>query len=179
MVQISAPFMPVLMNQLRPVLPAIAEGLRSGPSKALKEAVKSGHIRALKNDIAPAAKVERYSKLRYAVIEMKAIRLILGDSVLVFRVDSPRLHKSFLEKDDTLRGVYLPLGPDKLLVGSTDGSHPDSADLRNVIAECCLEYFIADEDSPSNQLLQGAIGKNAALITTTELEGIFTDLITE
>ncbi len=179
LLQLAAPFLPVAIEQLGAQLPALAEALRPVAAQAVKEASKSGQIRALKTGVSPVAKVHRYKELAYMVLETADTRLILGDSVLVFHIDSAKPYKTFLEGDDTLHAVYLPLGPSRLLVGSSYGPRPAPAGLREAIARCSLEHFIAAEDSEANRQLQEQIGEDAALISTAELEDIVSDIMIE
>jgi len=171
--------MPVLMQSyVGPMLPQLAKVLRERMPQVLKDAAKSGHIKGLKRAIAPEAKVQRYQSLTYSVVETGGPRLILGDSILIFAIDGVRRYKTLLEKDDTLLGVYVPIGGTRVLVGAPQliGSLPVS--LYEAIARCSLEYFISDEASDTNEALKEAIGTDAALLTRAEMEAIITDVLT-
>lgn len=177
MVELGKPLLPVMIDRLRPQLPIMAKSLRHAMEKTLKDAAKSGHIRALKQGIAPVAKVERYRDLAYAVVDVLDENLILGDSVLLFHVDPPKVYKPFLEKGDALKSVYLPLSARRLLIGTSADTWSHPSGLRESIARCSLEYFIAHEDTPENSVLADHIGESAALITTAELEEIIASTI--
>ena len=172
MLELSKPLLPVMMDRLRPQLPSMPEALRPAMVTAVKDAVKSGHLGALRKGIAPVAKTDRYRDLAYTVIDVSGEDLILGDSILLFHVDSSRIYKTFLDKGDSLKGIYLPLSPRRLLVGTPSETWSRPSGLRDPIAHCSLEYFIAHDDTPANRLLAEHVGESAALITTAELEEI-------
>ena len=66
----------------------------------------------------------------------------------------------------------MPLSPGRLLVGIPAETWSRPSGLREPIARCSLEYFIAHEDTLANRLLAEHVGEGAALITTDELEEI-------
>lgn len=179
LIQLSAPLLPAFMVQLRPELPKLAEALRSSLPKTLKDAAKSGHISALKKAISPETRIQRYENLAYSVVEASDSPLILGDSAVLFRVQGPRPYKAFLDKDDVLNAVVLPLSSTRALVGAREGVGVLPPDLRQALARCSLEYFIAGEKSDANSLIQDEIGEDAAPLTRAEMEEIITELMKE
>lgn len=179
LIQLSTPFLPALVGQLRPTLPKFAEALRSTLPKTLKDAAKSGHIRALKKRIAPDPKVQRYERLVYSVGEASDGPLILGDSVVLFCVQGPKPYKTFLDNDDILNAVILPLSSTRALVGGRERIGVLPLDLRQATARCTLEYFISAERSDANNLLQDKIGEHAAPLTRAEMEEIITESLRE
>ncbi|MBI4382300.1 MAG: DUF4238 domain-containing protein [candidate division NC10 bacterium] len=179
LINLSAPLLPAFIAQLRPNLPKLAEALRSTLPKALKDGAKSGHIRVLKEAISPETRIQRYESLTYSVVEASDGPLILGDSVVLFRIEGPRPYKAFLDKDDALTAVFLPLSSTRALIGTHEGASVLPPDLRQALARCALEYFIAAERSDANDLLKEEIGEDAALLSRAELEEIITELMRE
>jgi hypothetical protein len=177
--QLVAPLFPALIQQQRTQFPQFAAVLRLALPRILKNAAKSGHIRTLKRSIAPELRVQRYTLLTYAVVKAIETPLILGDSVVLFDVQGPRRYKAFLDRDDTLNAVLLPLDPGRVLVGARDGFTGAPSGLREAIARCSLEYFIATENSCANELLRDQIGMDAALLTQAELEDMVNELMQE
>lgn len=178
MMRIAIPLIPVFMEtQLRPMLPIMAAHLRTGLLDKLPEAVKSGHIKALKHPDPPQLKIQRYSNLVYQTIIVEDNSLILGDSAVLFEVEGPKPYKVLLEKNDTLRHLFLPLSPRIVLVGSCDGLSPSVSELRQVLARCSLEYFIAHESSDENRLLKEQIGDDACLLTKEQMEEIILEIM--
>lgn len=160
---------PILIDQQKSEFSRLATTLRPMLQKQLEQSVKSGHIRALKQSVIPKLRVKFYEDLTYSILSHTTEPLFLGDSIVLFHVDKPRSYKSVLEADDILKAVYLPIDSEKVLVGTQQGFTATHFDLRKEIARCSLEYFIATENSRSNQQLQESINTNAALFSQTEL----------
>lgn len=99
--------------------------------------------------------------------------------MIVFEVDGPKRFKAFLDKEDTLNAVCLPLDTGRALIGTRDGVATLPTGLREAVARCSLEYFIAAENSDANQLLADHIGMAADLLPRSELEGIVAELMQE
>jgi hypothetical protein len=137
--------------------------------------VKSGHIGALNRSISPEARAQRYETLTYNVLKVADPSIILGDSIVLFDVGEPSRYRPFLDKDDVLNAVYLPLDRETVLVGSRKNLFSVDSSLREGIARCSLEFFIATERSHANELLMDQIGADAHLLTQCELELIFNE----
>lgn len=174
-----SPLLPALIEQLKPTLPQLAAYLRSVLPKTLRAAAKSGHIKALKKGVSPEVKIQRYKDLTYEVVDVQEGGLILGDSALLFHVEGSKPYKAFVDKDDGLNAVILPLTSTRLLVGAREGFCVSGHNWPKAIARCSLEYFIANEKSDTNRLLQGRIAEDAAPLTRVELEEIFADIVTK
>jgi hypothetical protein len=174
-----APSLPAAMAQIQHDFRTLAEVLRADLPKRLKDSTKSGHLRALKKSVSPKARVQQYEGLRYAVVDTTEGDLILGDSPVLFHVHGSRPYKAFLDKGDVLKAIFLPLTPRKVLVGTSGGYSEPPRSLRQALARCSLEYFIAAEDSSANCLLKEQIGMDAHLITQEDLEEVITALIRE
>lgn len=177
LLRFTAPLVPAFIQRQRSEFSKLAAVLRSALPRMLKDAAKSGHIKALKSSVAPEPRVERYASLRYAVVKGLECPLILGDSVVLFHVEGPKPYKAFLDRDDTLSSVFLPLDPGRVLVGAREGLSGVHAGLREAISRCSLEYFIATENSRPNELLRDQIGEDAALLTRAESEEMINELM--
>jgi len=170
---------PDLIKRQSSELPRFAEALRSMLPDKLKQAAKSGHIKALKKAIAPAIRVQRYGELSYTVASVGDGPLILGDSIVLFHVEGLKPYKALLDRDDNLKAVFLPLDPRKVLVGVSQGFDAKTFNLSEAIARCSLEYFISAEKSDTNDRLSNFIGEDAALLAPEELEDLITEAILE
>ena len=177
MMKIAIPLIPVFMAQLKPMLPIMATELRRIVIERVPEWVKSGHIKALKQTTLPELKIQRYKGLSYFILSVEDDSLILGDSAVLFKVSGPKPYKALLEKDDMLSYLFLPLSPHALLVGSRDGNPPMLSELRQVLARCSLEYFIAHENSAENNLLREQIGEDAHPLTRDQMEEIIVEIM--
>ena len=177
MLKLATSLGPNLIDQRKSEFSTLATMLRPMLQKQLKQSAKSGHIRALKQSAIPKPKVKFYEDLTYSILSDTKEPLILGDSIVLFHVDGPRSYKSFLEADDVLNAVYLPIDSEKMLVGSQRGFTDTQSSLRKEIARCSMEYFIATENSESNRQLQKSINTNAALFSQTELNAVIEEAL--
>ena len=157
----------------------LAETLKPLLMEKLVQGVKSGHIKGLRQDSAPEVKIQIFENLTYKVHALSGDPLILGDSILIFHIDRPRSYKTFLEKEDELKCVYIPLDSRHMIVGVNKGAIPELNDIREIIARCSLEYFIGTENSTQNQKLHKKIGIDAYLLTREEMETMVEDAFKE
>ena len=132
---------PNLIDQQRYEFSRLATVLRPMLQKQLKQSAKSGHIRALNQSPIPEPKVKFYEDLTYSILSNTKEPLILGDSIVLFHVDGPRSYKSFLEADDILNAVYLPIDSEKVLVGSQRGFTDTQPSLTKEIARLFYGVF--------------------------------------
>jgi len=169
--QLSMPLVPALLQSQRSEFSKLACVLRNMLPAIFRNAAKSGHIRALSKSIAPMARVQRYESLSYRVEKVDDAPLILGDSIVLFGVGGARRYKTFLDSDDVLNAVFLPLDTERMLIGThQDNFSTLPSDLRVAIARCSLEYFIASDSSPELENLKKQIGADAYLLTQKEIE---------
>jgi len=177
--EVSSPLLPSLIEQLKPTLRLFAVYMRSELPRRLRNAAKSGHIRALQNGVTPVGRIQRYKDLTYEVAVVRESGLILGDSIILFNVEGPKPYKTFVGKDDILNAVVLPLTSSRLLVGACEGFVVSDHNWPEAIARCSLEYFISNDNSDINRLLQGSIAEDAAPLTREELEEIITEVMNQ
>jgi hypothetical protein len=167
---LSMPLVPTLMQNQRSGFSNLVAALRTIMPVILRESAKTGHIKALTSSIAPEPRVKRYQQLTYRLAHIDT-PIILGDSIVLFEVEGNRKYKAWLDNNDVLIAVYLPVDSDKLLIGSINNkSISVPHDIREAIASCSLEYFIASEKSPSNEILSTQIGSNAMMLTRVEMD---------
>jgi hypothetical protein len=161
----------------RPAIPLFVEELRRRAPKLITNAARSGQIRALKENVSPNLKTERFAGLAYSIAEVPAGDMILGDSIVLFEVEGPRRYKTLLEGKDLLKAVYLPLTSTKVLVGAPAAPSSVGAGLRDEIGRSSFEYFISHKESDANAALQQRIGENAPLLSSEEMDEIVTELM--
>lgn len=167
--------MPSMVEQMA----QMAAYFRAEMPTKLKEASKSGHIKALTQTIAPNVKVYRYETLNFKVEVSEETGLPLGDSAVLFHVDAAREFKPFIEKDDVLVAVILPISSTQVLVGSEKDYKIDLSVLPHAIAVSSLEYFIVSEASPENEDLSTFISENAHLLTMSQIEKLIDKIVHE
>jgi hypothetical protein len=154
-----------------------AQQFRSSLPDILKEATKSGHVKALLETLTPEKKVNRFAGLQFQVREYSGPPLVLGDSLVVFQIEGDRKFKPFFESNDELVAVYLPLSPQQFLVGYNSSLELNPTLLRREIARCSLEHFVASEAPPAHNDLHQLIGENAHLLSISQVETILYKLI--
>ena len=164
--------LPTLLTQFKPFFPQLAAEIRSTLPKTLKDAAKTGHIRALKNAVAPAIRIQRYDSFSYALVDIVDGDLILGDSAVLFHIEGATPYKALFDKGEVIKAVFLPLTPGRILVGACESFNSLPPGLRQALAHCSLEYFIAAQKSEANSLLKEQIGEDAAILKQEELEEI-------
>jgi Protein of unknown function (DUF4238) len=169
----------VLQQCIAPLLRFLAERLRSKFPEQLRAAAKAAHLRALKQDVSPQLKTDRFRQLEYATVGFAEGDMILGDSIVLFEVDGIRRYKTFLEGADALLGVYVPLSQSVVLAGAAKRPTSLPADLMTAIARSSFEYFISDRNSSRNDALQRRIGENSAILSKEELDDIMSEVLCE
>lgn len=176
-IEMSGPLLEQMLPKTLSQMSAFAKQFRSSLPGMLKDASKSGHVKALLGTLAPESKVNRFVGLQFQVLESEGPSLALGDSVVLFQVAGERTFKPFFESKDELVAVYLPLSPKLVLVGSNASFELDSARLRREIARCSLEHFVASEAPPQHSDLLPLIGENAHLLSVDQVETMVLELI--
>src|ERR1019366_4035558 len=178
-VSLSQPFLEQMLPSLLADLSLMTDQFRAALPHMLKNASKSGHIKALKQTISPQAKTDQYRALKFCLLRSTEVMLPLGDSSIIIQLNGERPFKTFSEKDDPIQSVYLPLSPSLVLVGSVDDKIPDISQIPMAIAQCSLEYFISDSRSSANDALHTHIGEPAHLLTQDQIDNLITEVMNE
>jgi hypothetical protein len=160
-----------LVEEIKPLLDVMI-------STKLPEAMKSGHLKALRESIHPAIKVKKYDLLTFKVINTD-FDIPLGDSIVLFEVDGKRSFKPFCERDDLLKNIYLPISSRRILWGTLDDLIPNLNDLDLNIARCSMEFFIASSKNERFNYIQREIGQNSHILAEEEIDQILDELIGE
>ncbi|WP_319406135.1 DUF4238 domain-containing protein [uncultured Desulfosarcina sp.] len=177
LLRMSKPFLEsTIPNMMQFMNELIAHSKKEMPS-ILKQASKTGHIKALNRGLAPPVKVNLLEKYKYSVFSCKNTPIPLGDSVLIFYVVGDRSFKPFLEKKDDLIAVLLPVSSEQIIVGYKDNYVPNYSLLPEIIAECSMEYFIAGEFRPEYEQVSGKISENSHLLTEIQMESLINELM--
>lgn len=87
---------------------------------------------------------------------------------MVFNVSEGAGWKPFLNKDDDPLAVYLPVTPNKVVVGSVAAPQIESEDLRQHVARTSQSFFISHESSASTVRLSDQIGLEAMPLSEAE-----------
>lgn len=164
-----------IIDNLATVIPTLAAGLR----QRMPDMVKKSHVRVLNDSISPAARLARFQNLHYSVQPFNPGNLPLGDSIVLFHVKGDRQYQPYLDKEDQLVDVILPLASGQYLIGrAEEGSAMVQSDLPEQIVRCSLESFIASTDDERLRELQPLLGANAGWLTPSEMQSVLDNLMT-
>lgn len=177
LMELSGPLIEQIMPSLSNDMVKMIAYIKKELPEVLKKESKSGHIKALTKSIAPDIKIQRYERLNFKVKKSEEANLLLGDSAILFHVDGNRKFKPFLENNDVLVSILLPISSTQALVGSKKGYKLDFSVLPHAIASSSREYFIASNTCPENEGLSHLISKNAHLLTKSQSEKLLNEII--
>lgn len=159
----------------KPLLPHIRHALKT----RLVESIKKAHVNALHESVAPELRAQQYRHLQFTIVEVGSNDLVLGDAAVAFHVRQGSGWKPFLNKDDDILAVYLPVSPNKVVVGSIDAPRIESEELRQHVARTSQSFFISHESSPSTITLSDEIGVEAMPLSEAELQSISAEVVRE
>ncbi|MDO4247409.1 MAG: DUF4238 domain-containing protein [Neisseria sp.] len=169
----------IIQNLPKDLLIDMAKRLRQEFSDDyLIKKIKEGHIKALKQTIAPDEKIAIFSKLSFKIVEIKD-KLFLGDSIVVF-VNSEGRWRPFYEKGDKLKSIVIPLSKNKYLFGTidkTDRTYP-SEQLRKMLASCSLEFLISPEKELGEKY-STQIGSHADILSQDRASQLLKEILEE
>ena len=174
-------FGPNLIDQQQHFLHNFVASMQDLLGEYEKEAPKTaqyGHIKSMQRSPAPTARADRYKNLTYSIVK-KLDGAILGDSLVLFRINSERRYKATLDADDEMIAVYLPIDSETVLVGANQHEKTIPDDFSEAVARCSLKYFVAPENTKANQNLQGKIGSNTIFFTEDEKKRLASETLSE
>lgn len=132
------------------------------------EISKQAHVKSIISNAPFDGRMQRYLDLKFRSRTGFRESLICPDTMVTFLTS--RKPKPFLDKDDQLEAVWIPLTSDVMLVGErSEGiDHTTDAILR-ILASTSHTTFIAKSDTYQLRSLSNRIGKNAQIITPGEI----------
>jgi len=145
----------------------------------LKDAMKSGHLKALRRVGTGSAREEAFAKLRFRVRKYPGGHIILGDSAALYAVEGERRVAPLNDATMPMTGVLLPLDSETCLIGELGEPCDVFATLESVrqaIAGCSLEFFIAAVDIPGNRALAVSVGTSAHLLDSAGVKEVLDGL---
>ena len=174
-------FGPNLIDQQRHFLHnfmASMQDLLGKYEKGTPKIAQYGHIKSIQRSPTAKALADRYKNLTYSIIK-KVDGTVLGDSLVLFRINSERRYKATLDADDEMIAVYLPIDSETVLVGANQHEKTLPEDFPEAVARCSLKYFVASENTKAYQKLQEKIGSNAIFFTEEEKKGLASEILSE
>ena len=157
-----------IIDDLRSKSPEVVMKAKEKVYQEMKVWIKSEHLKILRQPISDNLRVNHFKNLAYTILQTHS-PLVLGDSLILFCVNQYQ-YKPFLNEEDVLNAVYLPLTPRKVLVGVQPGSNAPSTNLPGTIARCSLEFFIGATNSKETRRLQKIIGKDVLHLVRIDME---------
>lgn len=164
--------MPKLVAQAAPEMAEEALTALRALGPAMVKMAKDAHKKALEEDFFRAGRADIHKRWSFVVKRYDEDRLVLPDTALAFI--GPRECAPFSQKDSNFSHVFVPISDQVVVVGFA--KHPDhrSADaLNRILASCAHESFAARSNTPVFRRLCKRIGKNAEMISKSQLRRIF------
>lgn len=167
------------------LIPAFVTGIKSHAAmykeqvlSKMRDAAKKGHLKALRESVAPNRKKEIYQNFNYQVYFFDEGFLPLGDSIVFFETLGERRFKPFADSTDLLESIYLPLSSKSILVGRRQ--HKAGADLileeiSSAIVGCSREWFICASEIIEEDL-QKDIGKFSHILTNEDVDNLLSEV---
>ncbi|WP_017314601.1 DUF4238 domain-containing protein [Mastigocladopsis repens] len=163
---------PNFLDERELELKTIFESLILIINNELPKVVRETHNQALAENPAPEIRANIYRELQWFVYKSN-IPLILGDTGCLFEISGSRRFKSFHDKEDKIKNVFLPIASNLLLIGTnSEISQINLKAINEAIAKCSREFFVCSEYSVDINNLLPLIGKESELMKQSELEQI-------
>jgi hypothetical protein len=135
------------------------------------EAAKNGHLEALGQKTDEIEKNRDYTDFDFRVFEYPSGDLILPDTITCF-VYRNGIAPIISNPNKPLE-ILMPLSNKLLLVGVKQDAEKRPVDqIRRMLASCSFEHFVASKDCQENKALVNRIGKNAKLLSHSEISKI-------
>jgi|SRR5829696_1855305 len=178
LLELMSQYAPALMDEQKPELQIMMQGLVDEVKAILPKAVREGHIKSLAKNPIPKPRADEYSELKWFICETDQT-LILGDTGCLFEVLGKRRYKSIDDKGDKITNIFLPIAAHKLLLGTCFSTTPhiNFKSINKAMARCSYEYFICSESSPDKIALTSLIGDSAGILTDMEKEQLLREII--
>lgn len=140
------------------------------------EIAKQSHITAILSTTSDSVRRDRYLGLNYRMQSGFGGNLICPDTMTSFLTGGKP--KPFLDKDDRLEAVLLPLTSDLMLIGETSASvDRTNQSVLRILASTSYTAFIASSDVPDLCRLSSRIGKNAQVLSGADIKSIKRDTL--
>lgn len=164
------------------------ETIRAGSEDASKslmtiaenilDIAKESHIKALLSNTPQNPRRNRYLDLNYRIRSNFDERLICPDTMVSFLTTGKP--KPFLDMNDRLQAVWVPLTSNLMLIGEKNSSVECSNDtVLRILASTSYSSFIAKADILDLRKLSHRIGKNARIISNADIAKIKRSVLKE
>lgn len=155
----------------------VAQDKFSNYSLEIEKSIKNGHIKILQDSFSLKKRTARYKRLTYTLHHIEDSSMILGDSVVVFKVHSKGevTWKQFTDRDDEILCIAIPIASNKIIIGLNEDTvkyKPDIPEIKLALSKCSLEQFISSKKTNENIELAKHIGTMSPPLTQKEIDTI-------
>ena len=159
-------------NRAEEIAPVVNSAAREA-MKGHAERMRVTFIDALSRGLDDNPRVRAYREFTWYVLSATE-PLILGDSVCVFEVDGERPFKPWDDETTPTKRIFMPLSPNRLLIGSRDDTLPpvDAPVLNRAFSRCSLEFFVSSKRINGPDLAE-SVGVWSGIATNSELNAVW------
>ena len=123
----------------------------------VEQVARNAHARALEENLVPGVRLQRLQALHWRM--QAAQGLILPDCLAIASKGEGAFQSLVYVPDDDVAIVFVPLGPDRVLVGLRDGgSVPSVSTVNEALAACAWDAFVATDQTAELEALVPVIG---------------------
>jgi hypothetical protein len=163
---------PVLIENSHSNVRAVFDLIFNLACTSLAAITKEAHNKSLTLDFSEIERTENHRKMRYTVFRSPQANLILPDTCLAFFLAGSC--RPISQKSDVVESVVVPVSSSVAIVGSAGRLISRESDLVNrALASCAFEAFLASSNTSEMQGLSNRIGKNARLLSESEIQRAF------
>lgn len=131
---------------------------------------RDAHNEILAKSLVPEARLAMLGALKWRVDIISDISLILPDFVALGIGDDGRAEALIAIGRDDLAGVLMPLSPNRMLVGTSNGAPLPIVEFNELAARHCLDFFVSATIIDEFEMLAETIGTGIAAGLRTALE---------
>jgi hypothetical protein len=139
---------------------------------AADDAGRNTQLSSLSKELAPRARVEELSFLRWDVVPARGSRLVLGDVVVIAKTERRSEYVNLTAADDDfpLVAVVLPLTPESALVGFRGAiTSLNTNKINEASAALSRDFFVANQRTNAEESLFQVLGTRADLFTKEQI----------
>lgn len=141
---------------------------------------RTAHNKALAAGLAPDKRVESLSELFWQIATSPDGGCLLPDCIALAEDDDQGLKPLMLADLEKLQTVFMPLSPDKVLVGlRTTTGVPDLSDFNAAAAAASQSFFLSETRDDRFAVLSDRIGDCVRNFVDRTIRQIFEEFVTE
>ncbi len=161
--------LPSIIDQASNELDFVSREMLEKLSATVPNLAMNAHNKALVADFAKSERAEQHRGLQFAIHRSSSEGLILPDTSLAFICDTGCT--PFTSKKHNVELLIIPVAKDAAIMGKAScGFDRDDRTICRVLASCAYQSFLAPIQSDNLNRLSRKIGKNAQLVSDSELK---------